>query len=197
MAQSLAAEHHLPAPYMLWSSNPDTVAAFIQTSTEYEIRTYQPGDEHVLRPLFATEGWSIDEHHWQDYLDHVVPNGLFMLWHLPSHRLIGTAGAIHNPRGGRYHFPFGGEVAYLVLDPQHRGYSLGAVLTAYAIRRLYTAGYQHIWLGVQGFRLPAIKTYFKLGFLPLLHQDALVERWQRICEQIHWEYTPDAWPRHL
>ena len=120
-----------------------------------------------------------------------------MLWHLPTHQLVGTAGAIHNPRGGRYHFPFGGEVAYLVIAPPHRGHGLGAVLTAHVIQRLHVAGYEHFWLGVQGFRLPASKPYFKLGFVPFLHQDGLVERWQRICGQIHWGYTPDEWPRHL
>ncbi len=74
MEQPLAAEHHLPAPYMLWGSSPHTVAAFMQMPTGYEVRLYQPGDEYLLHALFANEGWSIDEHHWQDYLDHVVSN---------------------------------------------------------------------------------------------------------------------------
>jgi hypothetical protein len=53
------------------------------------------------------------------------------------------------------------------------------------------AGYDPIWTGVQGFRLAAIKTYLKTGFIPFLHRDGLLERWQRICEQIGWPYTPD------
>ncbi len=197
MEPPLAAEYQLPASYMLWSSDREPLSASIRMPHGYEIRPYQWGDELQLHPLFITEGWPIDATQWQDYLDHILPNGLFVLWDNAQHQVIGTAGAIHNPRGGRYYFPFGGEVAYLVVHPQHRGHGLGAVLTAYVLQRLQAACYHHIWLGVQGFRLPAIKTYLKLGFVPLLHQEGLADRWQRICEQLHWPYTPDAWPRSI
>jgi mycothiol synthase len=130
-------------------------------------------------------------------LDCVLPNGLFILWHTANNQIVGTAGAIHNPRGGRYYFPFGGALGYLVVHPDHRRTGLGKVLTALAVRRLLDAGYQTIWVGVQGFRLPAIKTYLKLGFVPFLHQVGLAERWRRICDQIEWPYTPDLWPTGL
>jgi mycothiol synthase len=163
----------------------------------YQLRPYRDGDERPLLPLFAREGWELDSAHWRDYKDRALPNGLFILWHAASGIPVGTAGAIHNPRGPRYFFPFGGALADLIVHPEHRGRGLGRALTALVVNRLLDAGYEHLWLGVQGFRLPAIKTYLKTGFVPFLHQTGLAERWERICAQIGWPYTPDLWPRAL
>jgi len=165
--------------------------------TGYELRPYRSSDEQALYPLFVSEGWSIDDAAWHDYLDRVLPHGLFMLWHTTSNVVIGTAGAIHNPRGGRYYFPFGGELAYLVIHPDHRGHGLGAILSSHVVQHLLSARYNNIWVGVQGFRRAAIKTYLKLGFQPLLHQPDLPERWRRICQQVGWPYTPEVWPTNV
>jgi mycothiol synthase len=194
MEPLLADEYVLPALYMLWSRSSIASLPHVTFPEGYELRSYSNGDEQALYPLFMDEGWEIDDTHWQDYLDHVLPNGLFILWHTASSQPVGTAGAIHNPRAGRYYFPFGGELAYLIVHPDHRGQGLGAGLTALVVHRLRAAGYEHIWTGVQGFRLPAIKTYLKLGFVPFLHQHGLAERWKRICEQVRWPYTPQDWP---
>jgi hypothetical protein len=63
------------------------------------------------------------------------------------------------------------------------------------VRRLLAAGYRCIRVGVQGHRLAAIKTYLQVGFVPFRHDAALHPRWQRICTQLGWPFTPDAWPR--
>lgn len=194
MEQLLAVESSLPALYMFWSSHQQILPSHKLLPKEYELRQYQVGDEQLLYPLFVDEGWNIDDQQWGDYLDHILPRGLFLLWYTPHNQVVGTAGAIHNPRAGRYYFPFGGELAYLVLHPDHRGFGLGRILVTSVLERLQSGGYETIWLGVQGFRLPAIKTYLQLGFLPLLHQQDLPERWLRICKHLQWPYTPDTWP---
>jgi mycothiol synthase len=190
-------EHNLPALYMLWSH--PVLATPVSTTVPdgYALHTYKEGDKQLLSSFFAQEGWNVDDAEWRDYIDRVLPNGLFILSHTASNQAVGTAGAIHNPRGGRYYFPFGGALAYLVVHPDHRGRSLGALLTALVVQRLRAAEYRNIWVGVQGFRLPAIKTYLKFGFVPFLHQAGLAERWRHICEQIGWPYTPDVWPTSL
>jgi len=60
-----------------------------------------------------------------------------------------------------------------------------------------TAGYHHIFVGVQGWRLLAVKCYLRLGFVPLLHTDELLPRWRRVCEQIEWPVREAEWPRSL
>jgi mycothiol synthase len=197
MSASLPDESALPAPYLLWPIATLASLPQIPLPVGYEFRSYRAGDEHTLYPLFEQEGWAITDAHWRDYLERVLPQGLFMLWHTASSAAVGTAGAIHNPRGGRYSFPFGGALAYAIVHPDHRRHGLGLVLSNRVVQRLLSAGYENIWVGVQGFRLPAIKTYLKLGFLPLLHQDSLATRWQRICAQLGWPYTPERWPTSI
>src|SRR5215831_3404748 len=191
----LADERTRPALYMVWSRDWMLTPPRVMLGDAYELRLYHHSDEQQLYPLFHAEGWHIAQRDWQDYLDRVIPNGLFVLWHRPSALPMGTAGAIHNPRAGRYYFPFGGELAYLVVHPEHRGQGLGTALSLQVVQRLLDAGYETLWLGVQGFRLAAINIYLRLGFRPLLHQSELAERWQRICEHIAWPYETGRWPR--
>src|SRR5205085_8041316 len=106
-----------------------------------------------------------------------------------------TAGAVHNPNPGRYYFPFGGELGYLIVHPEHRGKRLGYQVSAMVIERFISAGYESIRVCVQGFRLAAIKTYLRLGFVPFLHTEDIRLRWQQICEQIDWPFEPGKWPR--
>jgi mycothiol synthase len=71
------------------------------------------------------------------------------------------------------------------------------VVVALAVARLIEAGYSHIFVGVQGWRLPAVKCYLRLGFVPLLHADGLLPRWRRICSQIGWTVREAEWPQDL
>jgi mycothiol synthase len=140
---------------------------------------------------------TLDEQEWKDYKDRMLPGGLFLIIHSRTGSLAATAGATHNPNPGRYYFPFGGELGYLIVHPVHRGKQLGRAVSALVVQRFISAGYENIRVCVQGFRAPAIKTYLKLGFVPFLYKDDICLRWQRICEQLDWPFEPDKWPRTL
>jgi mycothiol synthase len=134
---------------------------------------------------------------WEWFQDRILPRGAFLIDHLESHTPVATASAVHNPRATRHYFPFGGEVGYVAVEPLHRGKGLGRSLVALVVGRLIDAGYRHIFVGVQGWRLPAVKCYLKLGFVPLLHNEELLPRWQRICGQIGWTVNETEWPKSL
>jgi hypothetical protein len=68
-------------------------------------------------------------------------------------------------------------------------------VSAAATARLIHAGYRHIYLHAEDERLAALKTYFKLGYIPFLYALAMVERWQAVCEELHWPFTPGLWPQ--
>ena len=122
------------------------------------------------------------------------------LWLKDSGEFVGTASAIHNPAGSRFHFPAGGELGYFVVAATHRGQGLGSALICAVIDRFRKAGYQHIWLGVQGWRLPAISLYLRHGFRPFLHPpnaDQLERRWRRILAKLESDLSLDACPREL
>jgi mycothiol synthase len=190
-------ERRLPGLYMLWPGQLLATPPRTEVPGGYAVRTYTDGDESAFQALLASEDWAMSDRQWQEYRDRLLPNGLFLIVHTGSNTLVASAGAVHNPNPGRYYFPFGGELGDLIVHPGHRGRGLGHTAAALVVRRLLAAGYESIRVGVQGFRLPAIKTYLKLGFVPFLHHDDLLGRWQRICEQLDWPYTPGEWPKTL
>jgi mycothiol synthase len=190
-------ERKLPGLYMLWPGHLLSKPPDAALPEGYAVRPYAKGDEGAFKALLALEGWALSEQQWQEYQDRLLPSALFLIFLAGSDTLVASAGAVHNPNPGRYYFPFGGELGSLIVHPEHRRRGLGSAAAALVVRRLLAGGYESIRVGVQGFRLPAIRTYLNLGFVPFLHHQDLFLRWQRICPQIDWPYTPDEWPKTL
>ena len=190
-------EHNLPALYMLWREKPLARSAVLPVPAEYTLRSYVEGDDNQLRSLLEIDGESMTQNEWQKYKDKVLPEGLFVIIHDNSKSLVATAGAAHNPNPGRYYFPFGGELGYLIVHPEHRGKRLGRIVCAQVVQRFLSAGYGSIRVAVLGWRYAAIKTYLRVGFEPFIHDRTLLTRWKRICKEIDWQYTPDDWPQPL
>jgi GNAT superfamily N-acetyltransferase len=134
---------------------------------------------------------------WASFLDRIVPGGGGLVVQADSSGPVATASALHNPRATRYYFPFGRDVGYVTVDPLDRGKGLGRAVVARVVDRLLATGYRHLFVGVQGWRLPAVQCYLSLGFVPLLHDEELLPRWRRICEQIGWRVQEAEWPRSL
>lgn len=175
---------------MLWQADraDDLVA---KPPAGYVIEPSAP--DAAARALVEAEG-RLAPAAWEDFVDHILPAGLFVVRDLATGRGIGTASALHNPRGGRYYFPFGGELGYLWVTEAHRARGLGASLVSAAVARIWNAGYPTIRVGVQGWRLPAIRCYLRVGFVPLLHAPELAARWQRIFVTLDLLAVPAAWP---
>ena len=190
-------ERKLPGLYMVWPTAQLPRPSDLELPPGYGLRTYLEGDDSDVIDLISIDGDILTDERWKEYKDRRLPEGLFLIYQTETGRLVATAGAIHNPNPGRYYFPFGGELGYLIVHPEHRGRGLGRIVSALVGQRFLSAGYKSIRLGVQGFRLPALKTYLKVGFVPFLHQEDLYPRWERICEQIDWPYQPDKWPKSL
>lgn len=141
--------------------------------------------------------WVLTDRAWGDLLARVLPGGLFVLRDRRSNKWVGTASAVHNLTGSRFYFPDGGELGYLVVDPAHRGQRLGYALVAAVVERFRTAGYEHLWLGVQGWRLPAIRTYLYRPFLHAPAPEILLSRWTHIFEELRLPADSATWPRAL
>lgn len=183
-------EHKLPALYMLWQGS--GLPELPQLSLGYTVRTYSETDYSNLLDLLSIDGGSMSNEELKNYRDKILPKGLFLISH--TDELVATAGAVHNPNPGRYYFPFGGELGYLMVHPDHRRKGLGEIVSSLVVKRFLSAGYESIRVGVQGFRLPAIRTYLKVGFVPFVYNEDLTTRWRRIYEQINRPYEPEKWP---
>jgi mycothiol synthase len=182
--------------YMVWPLNRLPAAPEPAIPDGYSVRSCRESDWSALRTLIDVDG-PIPDKSWEFLLDRIVPGGAFLGVHGASGRPVATASAVHDPRATRYYFPFGGEVGYVTVDPLHRRKGLGRLVVARVVARLIEAGYRHIFVGVQGWRLPAIKCYLSLGFLPFVHHADLLPRWRRICEQLGWPVRKMEWPQSL
>ena len=181
-----------PCLYMLWPSRLDTVQV-PGLPSNYKLRTYRDSDDRALFELLESDGEAMDHRAWQEYRDTLLPNGLFVIEDDVG-SLVATAGAVHNPNPGRYYFPFGGELGYLIVTQAHRRRGLGRTVCLAVVQRLLSAGYNSIRLCVQEHREPAIRNYLSIGFEPFLHSPETVERWKRICEQLGIAFIPETWP---
>jgi mycothiol synthase len=162
-----------------------------QLPSGYALRTYRPGDEARFYEVMARAGWvGWDEDRLAPWLARILPNGWFFAVHEASQNIVATAMAVHSH--SEFH-PFGGELGWVAADPAHTGKGLGMAVCAAATARLIAGGYRNIHLYTEDFRLPAIKTYLKLGYEPFLYAPDMPQRWQILCEQLHWAYTPAEW----
>ena len=66
--------------------------------------------------------------------------------------------------------------------PESRGKGVGNMLVAIADHVLKTTGMQTARPKTDDFRVPAIKTYLRIGFKPDLSTEDYVQRWDAICK---------------
>lgn len=104
-------------------------------------------------------------------------NGVQAIYGIRSHaQLIATASARAIPPL----YPNSGYVHWVGVDPVHRGRSLGKLVTAAVLVHFREAGLEDSVLETDDYRLPAIKTYLGLGFVPEYRTPEHRLRWSKI-----------------
>jgi len=178
---------------MLWQKDhpmPEVPSA----PAAYSIEAVPSERADRARALVDIDGATTDAE-WRHYSKSVVPDGLFAAIEQASSDLVGTIGAIDNPAASRFYFPGGGQLGYLVVAPKHRCRGIGSSLIATAVRRLREGGYRDIYLGVQAWRLPAIRAYLSVGFQPFIHDPNLTRRWRAVFAALEREPHESEWLR--
>jgi mycothiol synthase len=176
---------------MIWPRQRLADPPVISVSPGYQLRTYRPGDEARFYEVMEIAGFT----DWTDdvlrpWLAKILPDGWFFVVDATG-AIVATTMATHNPTDRHR---FGGELGWVASDLAHKGHGLGVAVCAAVINRFLRAGYRNIYLNTDDFRLPAIKTYLRLGFVPLLFSADMHDRWQTICDQLNWPFTPADWP---
>ncbi len=69
-------------------------------------------------------------------------------------------------------------------SPAHRGHGLGKLVTLAVMDYAQRRGIRDVWLTTDDFRLPAVKLYLKLGFLPVLYEPDMRGRWLALMEKL-------------
>jgi mycothiol synthase len=152
----------------------------IKLPTGCEIRTYLPGDEEIWAEIMNTGigvGWTAEDAEklvvGRPQFD---PESLFfaMLNGLP----VGSACAWRQtPDESRT-----GYVHMVCVVPEARGMNLGYLLTLRVLHYFRDHGFSEACLETDDERLPAIKSYLRLGFEPHYYDNSHVERWRDVTE---------------
>lgn len=180
---------------MLWPTRLLRRPPAVRLPRGYALRLHRPGDEEAFFGLMARAGWpGWDQARLRPWRERLLPEGWFIAVHQASGQVVGTAMAFYDAgEFGRQ----GGEIGWVAVDPDHRGRHLGMAVSAAATARLVEAGVRPIHLYTEDFRLAALKTYLKLGYVPYLCAPDMPERWRQVCVQVGWPFAPAAWRREL
>ncbi len=183
-----------PQLQMVWPEHLLAVPPAVQLPPGYSLRAYRPGDKARFYQIMELAGWpDWNDEKLQPWLARIPPGSWFMAVHEKSEQIVATAMGLHNHT--ELH-PFGGELGWMAGDPAHAGQGLGMAVAAAVTARLIDAGYRNLHLYTEQWRPAALKTYLKLGYAPLLYTSEMLQRWQAICAQLQWPFTPEKWKRY-
>ena len=176
---------------MVWPKHLLHMPPTVRLPFGYTLRTYHRGDEPRFYKVMELAGWpGWNDEKLRPWLARILPQGWFLAVHEASNEIVASAMAVHDHT--ELH-PFGGELGWVAADPAHTGKGLGMAVCSAVTARLIAASYRDIHLYTEDWRLPALKTYLKLGYVPFLYAPDMPQRWQTICTQLHWPFTPETW----
>jgi len=148
----------------------------------YELRVLKP-DEKYKWEVICDKAF----HYENDFKKVIeeqkgyVGDGVFMIFDGEKAIASGTALLDRNQNGYGY-------VHMIAADSGYSGKKLGYEITAAVLRRIRDGGFEKAELTTDDFRLPAIKTYHALGFIPDLSVDGTMRgRWENIYKIFGWE----------
>lgn len=90
--------------------------------------------------------------------------------------VVAVASARHLPD----HYPGAGYLHYVGADAAKAGRGLGGLVTLAVLKHFRDEGLEAVVLETDDFRLPAIRTYLKIGFVPEYRHEQDQVRWSKI-----------------
>jgi ribosomal protein S18 acetylase RimI-like enzyme len=145
-----------------------------------EIRDVRGGEEPALADLLTAsfgEPWNVERVR-DSFID--APDVTNTYVAVRDGRLIATASARLVPN----RFPGSGYVHWVGVHPDARGMRLGFAVSLRTMIRFRELGCRSAVLETDDWRVPAIKTYFTLGFRPENACPTHPDRWNRILETL-------------
>lgn len=132
----------------------------------YGLRTYRPGDEDAWIAMLNTGSFGVwDRARLDEFLGGArgeVPRDSIYFATVDDVPVGSTCLVIHTKEDGST-VP---EVGWVVVHPDHQGHHLAQHLCSAVLLQIRDRGYEYAYLLTEDFRLPAIKTYLRLGFVP-------------------------------
>jgi mycothiol synthase len=159
----------------------------------YRLRTFQPGDEPAWARIMESSSGLGREWTVEKVRERIVqreqfePAGLFFATSdADGDRPVASATAWRKAADERVM----GNVHMVCALDEHRGKGLGRLVSLAVLHFLRERGFRAADLSTDDRRLPAIRTYLGLGFVPVYLTDAALSddheaRWSAIFAQLH------------
>ena len=152
----------------------------------YQLRPYRLGDEDAWTELLNDNGelgaWDRDRIQ-REVVGDLVNEAQFFV--VRGEELVATSGLYNRNLDGTACW----EIGWIATHPQHQGKGLGCAVVAASLRSALERGGRSVFLRTDDFRLPALKLYLKLGFIPDYSDTTYGERWRAIFEKLGQDYA--------
>ena len=168
---------------MIFPENAFKKAVVPKPPAGYALRTYKKGDEKGYVRVMQKAGFE-KWNYTGEVLKTALPEGIFFIVHKKTGKIVATACAQNYPADIH---PQGGVLGWVAADPGHRGKNLGYIVSMAAVQKLVKLGYKRIYLLTDDWRLPAIKIYLKMGFIPLHYKPDMKKRWAEVVKLLGWK----------
>jgi mycothiol synthase len=149
----------------------------------YEWRELQEEDLEPIARLMSTafedESWTAERVHREFIASPEVKKTFVIGWNGTA---VATA-SVQIPEAS----PETGFLHWVAADPEHRGKRLGYFVSLAVLHELARHGCKDAALLTDDPRLPAIKTYQNLGFLPEHRDETHPERWRIVAARLSGE----------
>ena len=150
----------------------------------YNLRTYRKGDAlhwaNIITDAFGGKARTAQDTR-REIINRVVfdPNGLFFVTYndIPVGTACSWRESAYETQAGYVHM-----VGVL---GEHTGKKLGRCVSLAVLHYFKDNGFICAMLDTDDFRLPAIKTYLNLGFLPVYVDNTQSDRWENICTKMN------------
>ncbi|HOX38939.1 MAG TPA: GNAT family N-acetyltransferase [Candidatus Brocadiia bacterium] len=175
----------LPHRQLLMSCTPETfVKRDWPLPPGYMLRAYRPGDEQgMIRALHVAGFTEWDRAKIDDFLTKPERReGTHVVEHIGQ--IVAVTFASQENAEKRV-----GCLDFVASDISHKGRGLGCAVCAGVARYLFGRGYVKVVLATDDWRLPAITTYLKIGFRPVLHREDMSARWAAVLDRLD-RYDP-------
>jgi mycothiol synthase len=126
----------------------------------------------LMTVAFEDESWTAERVHREFMASPDVRKTFVIVW---GERAVASA-SVQIPEKS----PETGYLHWVAADPEHRGRRLGYIVSLAVLHELARHGCRDAALLTDDPRLPAIKTYLNLGFLPEHRDETHPARWEAV-----------------
>ena len=157
-----------------------------EIESDYSIRMYKPGDEEVWTEI--SKNGLLEENEgiecWDKYMISIkalVPErDVFFVCDKSGNAVATCTAFVQDDGVGLMHM--------LAAKPEARGHKLGWAMTTYTLNKLdkeLDKENRMVRLKSDDWRLPALHSYLKAGFQPVLFDEGMDTRWKQICDKLN------------